>query len=185
MTTCFQTALPLRIAQRTVFLGVDVVRAMRGCDAETVFSMVDNGELRWVFDISLDQDTRDLRFWAGEILAPENAARQTEDRVIAAIIGAGATIRRGEIERQWVCSSQHVMRLIRAGEIHLASLSHVSRASVAAFLRRRLVATKSISPDKGAAPHTLTQAEPRPLSLSKGAVSRVANSRSTGSPEIL
>ena len=63
MTTCFQTALPLRIAQRTVFLGVDVVRAMRGCDAETVFSMVDNGELRWVFDISLDQDTRELRFW--------------------------------------------------------------------------------------------------------------------------
>ncbi len=133
-----QTRLPLEISQRTVLVGVETVRAKFGCDAESVFAMVDNGKLRWVFDVSLDQGVRELRFWAGEIVAPDLQKGATLDHVIRCILGTGAAIRRGEIERQWVCSAQHVGRLIRAGELTLASLSQISRTSLEAFLKRRL-----------------------------------------------
>ena len=142
IVTPLQTRLPLVIAQRTVLVGVETVRAKFGCDAESVFAMVDNGTLRWAFDVAVTpgKGSRELRFWTGEIIAPENAARQTAAQVIAAIIGKGASVRRGEIERQWICSAQHIMRLIRAGELTLASRSKISRESLARFLHERLPA---------------------------------------------
>ncbi|HEV2691417.1 MAG TPA: hypothetical protein VG347_00825 [Verrucomicrobiae bacterium] len=144
MTTAIQRSLNLSISQRTVLVSVETVRASLGCDAESVFAKVDNGGLRWVFDVSVEHGghcgtQRELRFWTGEIVAAENAAKQTETQVIAAIIGKGASVRRGEIERQWVVSAQHVMRLIKAKELALASVSHVSRASLESFLKRRLI----------------------------------------------
>lgn len=135
-----QPGLPLVVAQRTVLLGLETVRARFGCDAESVFAMVESGRLRWVFDVSLEHQIaqRELRFWTGEIVAPENVARQTVEQVIAAIVGRGATVRRGEIERQWVVSAQHVGRLVKAGELTLASMSQITRASLENFLERRL-----------------------------------------------
>jgi hypothetical protein len=128
----------LAFAGRSVFLGMETVRAKFGCDAEKVLAMVEKGKLRWVFDISVDGTARNLRFWTGEIVAPQIAARQTEQQVIAAILGYSAAIRRGQIERQWICSAQHVMRLVRAGELSLAGPKHITRTSLAAFLKRRL-----------------------------------------------
>lgn len=134
-----QTGFPVTMSQRTVLLTMETVRAVLGTDAEAVWAMVDNGGLRWVFDISVQPAAlRQLRFWTGEIVAPEQAATQTPDQVIAGILGHGESRRRGEIERQWICSAQHVMRLIKEGELDLIGPQKISRASLAAFLKRRL-----------------------------------------------
>jgi hypothetical protein len=137
-----QTSLPITVAQRTVLVGVETVRAKFGCDAESVFAMVDNGQLRWAFDVSLDgggsaTGIRELRFWTGEIVAPEAQRAVSLEKVLRCISGQGTTLRRGEIERQWIVSAQHVSRLVKNGDLTLASAGHVTRASVEQFLKRR------------------------------------------------
>ena len=70
-----QVGLNLKVeAPRTVFSTVEYVRALRRVDAESVFAMVDAGELRWVFDIGLG-DRRELRLMTAELVAPEAAPR--------------------------------------------------------------------------------------------------------------
>lgn len=134
-----QPGLPLVVSQRTVFLPVDAVRAKYGCDAESVFAMVDNGELRWAFDVAVDLKRRELRVWAREIIAPDSTRELNLDAVLNGILGeTKAELRRGEIERQWILSAQHVMRLVSAGHLTLSRPGHVTRASAAAFLKGRL-----------------------------------------------
>jgi len=51
-------------SRRTALVSVDVVRAVLGVDAITVGTMVDAGELAWVFDVSATKSgKRELRFW--------------------------------------------------------------------------------------------------------------------------
>jgi len=137
-TAATQPGLPLLVSQRTVFLPVDAVRAKFGCDAESVFAMVDNGELRWAFNLGIDGKRAEWRFWTREIIAPETTKDVELPQVLASILGAHKfELRRGEIERQWIVSAQHVMRLVKAGWLELSRPGHVTRASAAAFLKGR------------------------------------------------
>lgn len=130
-----EMGLNLKVSAATVFLDLQSVRAHFSLDAESVLAMVDAGELVWVFDIGLG-DRRELRFWAKELIAPAECPR-TLTTAVQSILGSGATITRGQIERQWVTSAQHVMRLIREKEITLITPSKVSRPSVVNFLTAR------------------------------------------------
>lgn len=144
-----QRALSLRVEQRTVLVTVDAVRGKFVCDAESVWAMVDNGELRWAFDVALglggssssssSNHKRKLRFWTRELIAPETTRGLELDAVVASILGVHRTeLRRGEIERQWIVSAQHVMRLVKSGQLKLSRPGHITRASAAAFLKARI-----------------------------------------------
>jgi len=134
-----QKALAIRIEQRTVLVTVEAVRGKFACDAESVWGMVDNGELRWTFDVSVDRSVRELRFWTRELIAPETTVNLELNAVLNSILGERRTeLRRGEIERQWIVSAQHVSRLIKCGQLELSRPGYVTRASAAAFLKGRL-----------------------------------------------
>ncbi len=138
-----QAGLNLKVeAPRTVFSTVEYVRSLKRVDAESVFAMVDSAELKWVFNIGLGE-RRELRFMTAELVAPELAPR-TLTTAINSILGAGATITRGILERDWVCHHTHIMRLIREREISLLTPSKVSRTSLVAFLQSRWVGTIAI-----------------------------------------
>ena len=130
------------VSPRIIFVTLGVVRAMRGCDAESVLNSVGDAThpkfLRWVFDVSpvTGRKARELRFWKEEIYgnADKWAAPQT---IIPQILGARQSFPRGEIEVQWVVNATTIGRLIRAGELMEAS-GGITRASLAAFLERRL-----------------------------------------------
>ena len=134
-----QQGLHLKVSARTVLLDLQSVRAAHGLDAESVEAMVQAGELQWVFDISLlhDAGRAELRFWTKEVVAPETTLTLRLRDVVQSILGNAATITRGELERQWVCSHVHVMRLIKQGEIELLTASKISRPSLVNFLTRR------------------------------------------------
>ena len=130
------------ISPRIVFVTLGVVRAALGCTAESVLKSVGDAThphfLRWVFDVSpaTDRRARELRFWKEELLgkADKWAAPQT---IIPQILGTRKNFPRGEIEVQWVVNATTIGRLIRAGEL-AETEQGVTRASLAAFLERRL-----------------------------------------------
>lgn len=145
-----QAGLNFKISQRTVLVDLQSVRAAFGLDAESVLAMVDAGELKWVFNIALGDDIRELRFLASEIVDAAKAPR-TLTTAVETIVGSGDTITRGELERQWVCSHVHIMRLIREQEIALLTPSKISRRSLRDFLTRRwcgAVGARSTAPVK-------------------------------------
>jgi hypothetical protein len=55
------------ISDRTVFLDLNGVRAVRGLNANQIKDSVDDGSLLWVFDIAAAPSRKDLRFWFPEI----------------------------------------------------------------------------------------------------------------------
>jgi len=135
---------------------VDVNRAMEatGYGMETVIEMVDAGELLWVWDVGLMRQPicagrvapvrRELRFWLGELLAPEAQRGRTLDEVIEMVLGkrASSELRRVTVKDVLLLRPQQVMRLVMAGELSPRVDGHpcwVTRASVEGFLRRRWV----------------------------------------------
>ena len=63
--------LRLPLHQRVPLVKLDTVIAACGLRAEAVYARVDNGTLRWVFNLSsrTGSGTRDLRFWNRELAA--------------------------------------------------------------------------------------------------------------------
>lgn len=125
------------ISPRVCLLPLSTVRAVRGCDAETVFALVDSGQLRWAFDLSARQSgTRELRFFRDEVFG-DSEHGATPESVIGKILGDRSAWSRGAIEIGWTISAQAISRLVRSGEIAEAN-KRLTRASLAAFLKRRL-----------------------------------------------
>jgi hypothetical protein len=139
-----QRLLQLQLNQRTALVTVDTARAVLGVDAETIAARIDEGQIRWVFDIALPgAERRELRLWASSLVAPEIVHRDSA-RVIAAIIGhQRATLRGGEVEQLLLCSAQHIQRLhearLLAGQI-IGHTRHLTAASLTAFLQARCIA---------------------------------------------
>jgi hypothetical protein len=138
-----QRPLPFIISARTVLVDVQTVRAARCVDAESVFALVDDGKLKWVFDFSSELaktysrfDKRELRFWTDEVTAPDATAHKTIAQVIGLILGGKQNFHSGEIEQEWVISHQTIMRLRLAGEIS-GGKGSITRASLVGFLSRR------------------------------------------------
>jgi len=93
-----QARLPLHVEVRTVMVDIGAWRQALQCDAESVLARVDNGQIRWAFNIAVNLDSRrDLRFYATELIAPEIAAKLTLDQVIMGIIGQGEAVRTGRM----------------------------------------------------------------------------------------
>lgn len=136
--------LQLAISPLTILVDLGTVRAAWGLDADTVRQRVEDGHLRWVFDIGPKPATeggvpgkRELRFWIREIVSPRKCEELNLEQALLSILGASPAIRRGELERQWVVSHVTVHRWIRQKEIYTYSSGLISRQSLADFLRRR------------------------------------------------
>ncbi len=131
----------LPMSARTILVGLGTVRAVLGVDAESVLAQVDAGELKWVFNLALGMEKRTLRFYLPELSAPAEVSRLALAEVIARITGAGATIRRGELERRLVVSHVTIGRWIKERHITLAAPGLVSRPSLESFLTTRWLGT--------------------------------------------
>ena len=126
---------------RCIFVSLDVLRAVRGCDAETILETVGDAThpnfMRWVFNMAVNPAARrELRFWVPEVSGGMDkwAAPAT---VIDQILGRRKGFPRGEIEIAWGLNATTIGRLVSAGEI--VELNHqLTRDSLAAFLERRL-----------------------------------------------
>jgi len=142
--TIQQRSLNLSISARTVLVTLDMVRACRGVDADTVLAQVDAGELRWVWDVSSGGGTvRELRFWAREIIAPEMSANFKPAQVISLVLGTDRARWRGvEIAQLLLVSRPQIFRLHEAGDLKgdiVGGTLYVARAVVEKFLTQRRV----------------------------------------------
>jgi hypothetical protein len=129
-------------SSRVRLVNIGTVRAVRGCDAETVLKAVGDIThphfLRWVFNVAVKSSgrIRDLRFWKDELCGTADKWAKPET-VIDRILGDRGSFPRGEIEVEWTINATTISKLVRAGEID--EVSHrLTRASLAAFLKRRL-----------------------------------------------
>ncbi len=129
-------------SRRTALVSLDVVRAVLGVDAVTVASLVDSGELAWVFDVSATKSSqRELRFWTRELFAPEQC-RMSPTRALQMILGKGRQRWRGsEIEQLLLASRASILRWNRAGDLPGETVDHtfwVTREALTGFLKSRL-----------------------------------------------
>jgi hypothetical protein len=152
MTLTQQPTLGLRVDQRTALVTAETARISFGCDAETLQEMVDDGRLRWVWDIGLHgydarrlatRASRELRFWLTELRDPPLTAALTAAQVIDQVIGTQRDrLRAVELERHvLVCSASLIWQLLRAGEFAGPLVGHsqfIWRVSLANFLHSRL-----------------------------------------------
>lgn len=135
----------LRLNQRTVLVTVDTARAVLGCDAEMVSEMIDDGRLRWVWDIGVRDGgrRRELRILARDLVAPDRSGELTPENAILMVLGTNRFELRGsEVERMLVCSAAHVAELQRSGHLTgriVSGVRHIRRDSLQRFLEQRMV----------------------------------------------
>lgn len=139
-----QRLLNLSINQRTVLVTVDMLRAVLGVDADSINARVDAGEFRWVWNVSAGTgDVRELRFWAREIIAPEQCAKLSLPLALNLILGQERLHWRGtEIAHLLLVSRPQIFRLHEAGELPGEIVGHtlrVTRSALVNFLTHRLV----------------------------------------------
>jgi len=175
---------------------IDVAAADLGIGVRRIEQLVDGGTLlekglAWVFNLAndLNGDRRDLRFWRPEIIARSkgNDSRYSFYQ-IGWVIGRilpekRAHFHAGEVDQ--IFQIRHNTRIDFGAELNGAmrqGRNFYERTTLAAFLERRWLgsvsARKTLSPDK-AAP---LQSPVGPQRADRNSISRVGNSRSTGSP---
>ena len=139
-------AFRLPLSARAPLVKLDTVIAARGENAHVIEKFVEEGRLRWVFNVAVKaHGMRDLRFWSREVSA--FAASQRDE--LAAIHGADLRAVVNEIlgdRRQFssgdMCLLLGVRRatLMRLRGALLAPCGHLfPRAGLESFLKRRLV----------------------------------------------
>jgi hypothetical protein len=151
-----QRLMLLPIAARTALVDAQTARAALGVDADSISAMVDAGELRWVFDVSLngagDRTVRELRFWAKELAG--NTGRSMQDTkpgaIVDEIIGfhAEEKLRAVTVAQLLLISRPQVHRILDAGLLQGFRNGHaeyVWRASLVSFLCHRLVGESSLA----------------------------------------
>jgi len=132
----------VQFSPRIRLVPLAIARWILGLDAESVIKRVDNAvhpnHIRFAFDISADKNrsARELRFFIGEMNAPELMKKGSIKQAIAEILGTHPTFSRGDIEIQWITSSNQVSRLVQAGHFKQNG-NRISRASLEAFLLAR------------------------------------------------
>lgn len=133
----------LHLSPRAALVTVDTACTVLGVDSETLTSMVEDGSLVWVWDLSARQNCiRSLRFWTGELM-DRSAARKPRAEVISAIIPASRDrFRTSELAQALRISDPHLLRLVQCGHLVGTIEGHtrwITRKSAAAFLESRLV----------------------------------------------
>lgn len=136
----------LLLHRRTVLVPVEFVRAMLGCRAEQVYWAIQAGRVRWAFEIGTNARAEQptIRIWARELLTPGACGHFEEEWVVEAIVGheGRASLRSVEVEHLLMVNRSHVKRLFDLEELSgklVCGHLWITRASVVAFLRRRLV----------------------------------------------
>ena len=138
-----QRGLNLPLSTRTVLVTLDTLRSVLGVDADSILAKVEAGELRWVFNVAVGDDVRELRFWAKELIAPEFVTNLTIKQAIAEILGSQRARWRGtEIAQLLLVSRPTIMRLVNTEELPgdvIGGVIQVPRASLEKFLLARLL----------------------------------------------
>lgn len=136
--------VPIVLSARCALVGMEFMRSLRGCDADTVLACVGVAThpqyLRWVFNVAVDaRDARrrELRFWKDEVMGLAVNRLPVADG-LRRILGERAAWKRGDLEIAWTINAMTISRLVRARELTEANHG-ITRASLAAFLKRRLV----------------------------------------------
>lgn len=147
-----QLALYLPISQRTVLVTVETVRAALGVDTETVWRWIDDGTIRWAWDISASLEAptranRELRVWARDLLrlAGDSGAFPADpdlSTAVQAVIGHHRPrVTAQELSQTLCCSRSHVHRLLGAGCLSGNQEAHsqwITRESLVQFLTSRV-----------------------------------------------
>lgn len=126
---------------------IAVVRTLRGISADSVQSLVDSGELRFVWNIGLRGPRAtipDLRLWLREVIQPISVASMDLPAALALILGANRTRFRGtEIGQLLMICRPQMHRLYKSraiqGKITNRTL-WVARPTLEQFLAERFVA---------------------------------------------
>jgi len=140
-----QRALDLGLHQRTVLVTTETARAALGVDAETVWTRVDSGTLRWVWNVSAaGGPLRELRFWARELVAPDACRDLDLDHVVNQVVGMESReyLRSGEVAHLLLVSDPHVGRLWKAGALPgliAGRTLKLRRDGLVKFLQERIV----------------------------------------------
>lgn len=139
--------LPLTLNQRTSLVCVDTVRAVLGCDADTVFARIESGELPYAFDVSTAGAAgriREWRVWRVAVEEPTAARAVPPATAIAEIIGTERELLRGDEVRQLLLVSRpHLHALWRADQLTgflAGGAIRLHRAGLEKFLLARLEA---------------------------------------------
>ncbi len=144
MNPAQQRSLNLAVAAQSVLVRMDSVQTFRGVDAETVYDLVDDGTLRWVWDFNNGGGrARQLRFLALEVFTPEIAQRLTLEGVLRLILGESRDTFRGtEIASRLRLDRSSIHRFYHDSELGgtvTGKTLHVSRLTLETFLRAKLV----------------------------------------------
>jgi hypothetical protein len=137
--------LPAQLRRiRPVLVDVNSVMQMLCVSAESVYELVDGGDLRWVWNVSEKPDgTRLLRFWVGELM-PSHRPACSLPEAIAAVIGHPheTNLSRRTAGDILLLRSPSIKSLVDGGELLPPTqfdTGHITRASLVEFLTRRLV----------------------------------------------
>lgn len=130
-------------APSAALVSVSIARAALGVGAAGVLAAIEDGRIEWAFDVAVRVGgRRELRILAaclGGAAVPRDL-----NGVLVSILGHQRQRFRGsEVQRILLCSSPHVKCLHEAGELSgeiIGHTRHITRASLAGFLRRRRVA---------------------------------------------
>jgi len=141
-----QPPLRISLSQRVPLVKLDTVIAARGENADTIYARVEDGTLRWVFNLASNPggDIRDLRFWTREVqafaVADDAARRRLQElnpgEVIQQILGERKNFHSGE-----VCLLLGIRRptlMLLRPELKGEGRQFFSRAGIEQFLKRRL-----------------------------------------------
>lgn len=147
-----QPILALKLPATTALMTVEAARGLLGVDEDSVIGMIDDGELKWAWDIALRRNQRpgirEVRIWAQCLVARQQGADQPEGplaRVIPEVVGTltRERMRASEVRALLCCSQQHIQRLTDAGELagdlERGVRRWIERTSLERFLERRAI----------------------------------------------
>lgn len=143
------TQLPLAItlSQRTVLVTADTARAALGVDADTIAAMIDDGRIRWAWDISAGQgEVRAIRIWARDLIHHDACLRMYPADAIDHIIATTRDrMRAVEVCQLLLCSRPHIHALLRLGHLTGDQVGHTAYIHTVAlrhFLSARLLSVR-------------------------------------------
>lgn len=149
MSSSSQRSLPLEVSASTSLVDMHTARAALGIDEDSVLALIESGDLRWAWDISIRRGViREVRIWARCISARQVGIAQPGEsiaEVIPCVLGPATRdrFRSAEVRALFCCAQQTIQRLVEAGilsgEIQGRTL-WVSRSSLESFLTHRRIA---------------------------------------------
>jgi len=119
----------LAIAEKSVLVRMDTVETFRGLSPEKINDLVDEGGLRWVWNINSHfSRVRHLRFLALEVLKPETVRQLSLEGALRIILG--------ETRQSFSCSDiASRLRMCRVTVYRLHHLGHLPGSVSGGILR--------------------------------------------------